>query len=124
MHRIKLRKLTDAQYIKAPMLIKMAHGKASTGTLDMYSKETESLIRQFPNYFVKEEKPFWPNNPISVIWRSIVYVWNEILGNNTDTIEIHRKSISSMTRAEKMMYRKFLDRNGIHDEEIHGNIGK
>lgn len=119
MAKIKLRLLTDEQFKKAPIRIRIAHLKARTGTFDIHSSEADSLIKEFPNYFVRENG--WPakNNPFSVIWKAVVYVWNEILGNNT--IEVYRKDVSAMTSVEKRQYKAFLDRNGIYDEEIHGN---
>lgn len=122
MAKIKLRLLNDEQFKKAPILIRLAHLKARTGTFDIHSKEAENLMKQFPNYFVKENGWFAKNNPFTVIWKAIVYVWNELTGNNT--IEIYRKEVSAMTSLEKRQYKAFLDRNGIYDEEIHGKIGK
>lgn len=74
--KVKLRTLTDEQFVKAPQRIKAAHLQVRMGRFDIYSDEATKLIKEYPNYFIKA--PLWPNNPVRVISMCVKYLYMRV----------------------------------------------
>lgn len=109
MKKVKLRSLTDSQFASAPRDVKAAHLKARIGMFDIYSKEADVLMKQYPDYFIKEKgRQLFPNNPVSVIWKAIVHVYNVVTGKivpvdtfYTDNRKNRKTNIQTPKKARK-----------------------